>query len=202
MGMPRPAIMMPVSPVARNSASSPRAVIACVKAKAVSSTQGTIGAYRQKPSARPLASRRNGDVGGRDPHVDKPATVQCRRLPKRRIVAQRAVHPTDDVEAAGNRIDQRVDPAWQDHPAVISDTDNEGSRAPCIGLGRQQRRKAGGNGASRQRELADAKFRYPITETKGGLGISCFPDISQEQESGLRKVQQRHGKWPRVNGHG
>ena len=135
IGMPPPAIMIPVWPVARKSASTPRAAKARAIASAVyflPSAQSVPTVSRRLPlRLRPVAI---GMFCGRRADVDQPPAEPFGAVSKLGNAGELRMHAADDVEARLERFDERRNPGFRDEAARIGDADHERARAAVRSL--------------------------------------------------------------------
>ena len=111
IGMPPPAIMIPVWPVARKSASTP----APLNARAIASAVYFLPSAQSVPtvsSRLPLRFRpgRDRDVRRRRPDVDQPPARVARRRSEARECRRARMHAADDVEAGLERLERGREP--------------------------------------------------------------------------------------------
>ena len=164
IGMPPPAIMIPVWPVARKSASTPRCCEArarsrarCISCRARSRCRRSAAACRVR--LRPVAT---GMSGRRRAHVDQPPAEPLRR-PRAAAGCRRAAtcmpltmsSPASSASTSAGIQLRRMTPPRLATPITSA-------RAPARrGLGGRQARQPGGDRRARQREFADAFVRAP-----------------------------------------
>ena len=190
IGMPRPAIMMPVWPVARKSASMPRsAKRARDRERGIFLAERAVGADGEQPLAAALQPGRDRDVrraASRTSISRRPSRSRGRASSGN--LGEPGVHAADDVEPGFERLDQRRQPAVGDEAAGIGDADDQRARAPCraprpaMSFGRPVRDRR-----ARQREFADAALARPVAQAERGLGIARLDRVAEKQEVGLRQ---------------
>ena len=169
IGMPLPAIMMPVCPVARKSAARPRSWKARASASAVyflpsAQSVPTVSSrlpLRLRPEPIGNARRRRADV-------DQRPSAALRRLADGGNARQPDMHPADDVEPGLDRLDQRRNPRgaescrlrWRRRSPAIS-------RPACSASAGVMAGSPVVTVASGKRELADAPLSLPSRATRG-----------------------------------
>ena len=170
--------MIPVWPVARKSASSPRAANARAIASAVyflPSAQSVPTVSRRLPlRLRPVPM---GIFGGGHADVDQPAAEAfCRPLQSRNVGEPR-MHPADDIEPRLERLFERRDPAWRDEPARVRHADHQRPCAACArlarGRGAAAPSKRSRRGAQTPRRTALPPNRAARTRSWQSPGRSC-----------------------------
>ena len=123
--------MIPVWPVARKSASTPRASKAAGdRQRGVFLAQRAVGADGQQALAGPALTPVPIGMPAGGTRTSNSRRPSCGRLRRQLgMVVEPHVHAADDVEPGFERLDQRRDPGRADEAAAIGDADHDRARA-------------------------------------------------------------------------
>ncbi len=167
IGMPAPAIMMPVWPVARKSAvDAPLLQGARNRQRGIFLAQRAVRSDGQQPFAAALAPAADRNICRWLTDVDQPASQAFGQLLQAGNIAEAGVHAADDIEACFKCLFERGNPILSDESARIRHTNYKRPSAMLISLARGVLRKSGRNRCVGERILPDAALSGPIAQAR------------------------------------
>ena len=191
METPSPAMKMPVWPVARKSAFSPRLRISFSSASAVYilPMEQSVPTVSMRLPLRflpvPTAKSR---VGWRTSNRLRPSLRA--RLRQRRHIHQPLVQAAGQIHAHLQRLLQHAGPVLADQAASVGNADDDCFHPCRLRLLQGHVRQLEVGLAAGHPQLADAPFRPPIGDALGGLGRQLIGRVAQEHEIGVSNGHQ------------
>ena len=181
--MPRPEMKIPVWPVARKSASTPRsAQFLLDRERRVLLAHRAIGSDGEQPLATSLLARSGHERLRGLAHLDEMAAAPLRRCRDLRYAVERLMQSRGHVEPGLERRDDGGNPGRGDEAAIIGNADDQRADAARGCLGRRQVGQAEIHLATGQAQLARAEFRPPLAYAGGSLCRRDVGRVAEEEE--------------------
>ena len=183
MATPLPAIRMPVWPVARKSASTPRRR----NSRSITSAAYFLPTEQSVPHRQEAFPRAPVAGAGLEPpvcmaDVEQLTTVDPRRIGHLRKGCEPGVQATRHIQPAPEGLHDHRGPRSRQHAARVDRADHQGFRTPCSARADRQFGNAQVRPTPGQAKLTQGPLRPPVDDSLPGLSRQLVFGIADEDQ--------------------